>query len=136
MHLLNKIVLASILSVGLSHAGTVPCNGFKIEFKNGSQQDLVVDAVNFEGANVSSFDPMTLEVNKHLLFTVNDAQESHDIRGEFLFHSVAYPYKKLKLDINLTNKDLICEVGDSAKQGDLNIDFHRLLGGLYLSIKE
>jgi hypothetical protein len=136
MHLIKKIVLLSALGFGISHAGTVPCNGFKIEFKNTSHQNIVIDEVYFAGGHATTLDPLHMEVNKQVLFTVNQTMEGQPIWGEFLFHTTTEPYKELKLNFNLTNKNMICEVSDTFKQGALNIDIHRVLGGLYLPIKD
>jgi hypothetical protein len=135
MKIIRKIALISVLSIGMAHAETVPCNGFKLEFKNTSNQDLVVDAVNLVGANVITQDSDILEVNNRLLFTVSQRRNGQTIWAEFLFHTKSEPYKELKLNFNLNNKNVACEIDNTSKQGTLDVSIHRVLGGIYLPIK-
>ena len=136
MNLLKNLILMSTLSVGISHAGTVPCNGFKIDFRNATHQNLVIDGVSLIGGSLSTTDPTIMEVNKHSLYTVNQSVEGGVMMGEFLFHTTTEPHKELKLNFNLTNKNMVCEVSDVSKQGNLVTNPHRVLGGLTVPIKD
>ena len=136
MNLFKKIVLVSALSTGISNADTAPCNGFKIDFKNSSHQNLILDKVHFVGALINTTDPGTVEVNKNLIFTVNQSTEGGAMRGEFLFHSATEPLKELKLAFSLTNKKMICEINNFSQQGTLVTKPHRLLGGVFFSVKD
>jgi hypothetical protein len=136
MKLTNIVLLLSTLSFGVSQAGTAPCNGFKINLKNQTKQQLVVDSVLLNNGTISSQDPQPIDVNGSALYTVNGAGESTVMQGQFLVHLVQQPEKSLKINFDLTNKDLICEVGNTIQMGTLNTQFNRVLGGLDLPIND
>jgi hypothetical protein len=60
MNILKNIFLLSTLSIGISNAGTVPCNGFKIDFKNKSHQNLVMDGAYISGGSINTVDPLAM----------------------------------------------------------------------------
>jgi hypothetical protein len=133
---MKSIFLVSCLALGVSHAGTVPCNGFKIEFKNRSNQSIIVDNVNFTGGNASTTGGNAIEHNKNLSYTVNQSVEGGAMVGEFSFHTLTEPNKDIKLNFSLTNKNMVCEVDNFSQQGSLTATKTRLPGGVIFRIKQ
>lgn len=75
MKLSKLLILLSTLSVSVCNAGTVPCNGFKFNFKNHSPHELVIDNVYLHGGTISTADSSPMDVNKNVLYTVNSTNE-------------------------------------------------------------
>ena len=135
MNKIKNIFLMSCLAAGISNAGTVPCNGFKIEFKNRINQNIMIDGINFTGAQVTTNGTGVIDSNRKQVFTVNQSVEGGVMVGEFSFHTLTEPNREGKIYFSLTNKNLICEVDNFSQQGSLNISKQRVLGGTVFRIR-
>lgn len=135
MNIIKNIILMPALSIGISHAGTVPCNGFKINFVNKSRQNLVIDNVNFVGGTLMTKDSNVMGTDKEVLYTITNSIEGGNMLGVFTMHTTNEPTKELKLQFNLTNKNMICEVSNFSQSGTLNTQLARVLGGISLPIR-
>lgn len=133
---LTNIVLFSALGFGVCHAaGTTPCNGFKIDLKNHTNQQIVIDKVLLRNGTMTSVDPQLIEVNKTSTYTVGSTIENAVMEGEFLVHTLGQQ-KELRINFNLTNANLVCELSNTMQQGSLHTSFDRVPGGVILPIKE
>lgn len=137
MKLTKLVLLLSTLTFGVSNAaGTAPCNGFKINLKNHTQQKLVVDSVLLSNGTMNTLDSQLINVNDAALYTVNGTLENNTMTGEFLAHTAEEPLRDLRINFNLTNQNVLCEVGNTSQKGSLHTSFDRVLGGLTLVVKD
>lgn len=137
MKLTKIVLLVSTLGLGVSHAaGTAPCNGFKINLSNYTHQKIVVDNVLFTKGTLTSLSSQPIDLNDTALYTVNGTVENDVMQGQFLVHTIDQPFKELRINFNLTNKDVYCEVSNTAQEGSMHTSFDRVLGGLSLPVKE
>lgn len=137
MKITNIALLITSLSLGAAHAGgTAPCNGFKINLKNHTKHQLVVDQVSLSNGTIHSVDPQPIEVNESALYTVNGTIEDTVMQGQILAHLNDAPLKSVRINFDLTNKNVTCEVSNTTQQGNLSTKFDRVLGGLNLPVKD
>ncbi|MBA2649081.1 MAG: hypothetical protein H0U75_05665 [Legionella sp.] len=125
-------VLLAVISVG--NAGVVPCNGFKIYFKNKSPLTLIRNQAFLSGGGIYTQDPLVLEPNDEQFFTVNQSNEDRDMLANFLFLTSLKDIDGQKINFTLRNKGLYCKVSNISTSGNLKIHSHRDLGGVVFSI--
>ncbi|WP_058534511.1 hypothetical protein [Legionella saoudiensis] len=137
MNMKNIVILFASLTLGAAHAAdTAPCNGFKINLKNHTAHQLFIDQVSLSNGTIHSCDPKAIEANESALYTVNGAVEDTVMHGQIIAHMTEAPQKLIRINFDLTNKNITCELNNTAQQGNLSTDFNRVIGGLNLPIKD
>lgn len=136
MNKLKNLVLITLLSAGVAHATTAPCNGFKLEFKNKLHQRLIMDEVHFKGGTVGASGSNMIEAGDTLFYTVNGSSEEGIMQGEFLMYAPNEPEKIVHVNFTLKNGSTSCLVDNFHKEGTLDADYSRALGGATFRIKD
>lgn len=134
---MNKFKLACfapLLAMGISHAASVPCNGFKITIKNKLAEDLVIQKNQLSGANLLSDGAGILDAHSKKVYTVNTSEENADIDGELILATPTIPAKNIHLRFKLTNHTAICELEELSQTGNLTLGKMRLPGGVNYTI--
>ncbi|MBA3660942.1 MAG: hypothetical protein H0W64_04395 [Gammaproteobacteria bacterium] len=134
MKMYKLICLSSLLAFGVAHAASVPCNGFEIKIKNNSSDDLIINKIALQGAEIQPGTIQKLNAHVEQVFTVNKSQDDKTMNGSFEFHSLTVPTKKVSIKYDLKNKNLACHHYDLERAGDYSIDKTRLPGHVTYTI--
>jgi hypothetical protein len=137
MNMIKAAFLVSTLAVGAAQAATtVPCEGFKIELQNKSQNNLVIDQAHFFGGNGKTLDGLVMAPENKVVYTINDVQQGKTMRTELMLHSAQDPSKALKVSFTLKNQNMVCEMANLVTLGSLALEDQRVAGGVLLNVKD
>lgn len=133
---MNKIKIAcfsSILATSIANAG-VPCDGFEIKIKNNTSDDFIVHRIDLEDADIQPNTVQKLDAHTEQVFIVNHSEDGKTMNGNFEFHSISLPTKKLTIQYELKNKQLICHHNDKDIDGSYSVKKTRLPGNVTYTI--
>lgn len=133
MQKLRLACLALLLTTGLAQAAT-PCNGFEIKITNNTSDDLLINKIDLQGADIEPGGIEKLDAGSTQAFTVNNSQDGKKMQGNFEFHSISLPSKEVNIKFDLDNKEIFCEHNDTGSNGDYPVDTTRLVGNVTYTI--
>ena len=133
MKILHLTPLA--LLVGSSMVFALPCDGFKLNVKNNLADNLVVTSVKLDKADLTPGGIQNIEKKTEQPFVVNNSPENSSFKGQFVFHTLSLPSKKIKINFELENKGLICEYTALSQFGDYTVNTARLPGQVDFTIE-
>lgn len=134
---MRKIMLmcfASILAAGMTQAALAHCNGFEIKIKNNLPEDFVVSKIQFQGADIQPNTIQILNSRTEQAFVVNNSVNGIEMTGNFEFHTISIPSKKVSIVFNLKDRTLICSHDDKGSGGDYPVSKRRLPGNVTYTI--
>lgn len=132
----NKIkltFLAACLVGGVAQASPA-CDGFEIKIKNKLADKLLLSTSHINGAELQPGGIQAIDAGKEQVFTVNESSNDMSMIGEFVFHTISLPSKKLKIRFSLKNSGPVCSHQDESPKSDYNLDKTRLPGKVKYSI--
>lgn len=133
---MNKIKLAcftSLLAASIAQAST-PCNGFEIKVKNNLANDLVVNSIQLNGAELQPGGIQKISKRTEQVFTVNNSSEEGTMAGKLLLRTLSLPSKEVKIEFDLKNAGVVCEHTEHSPAGDYAVENVRVPGGVNYSV--
>ncbi|BCA96582.1 hypothetical protein TUM19329_29430 [Legionella antarctica] len=129
---MNKIklaCLASFLSTSFAYAAT-PCDGFELKIKNNLADNLLVTTLKLNGAELQPGGIQKIDSKTAQVFTINSSANDVPMVGEFVFHTISLPIKKVTIQFTLNNSSYFCEHTDTSTSSDYSIEKTRLPGSV------
>ncbi|MFA5960313.1 MAG: hypothetical protein WC785_07330 [Tatlockia sp.] len=113
------IGLSSIFAVGVAQA-TTHCNGYEIRIKNNLSDNLIVDKMDFTGADLQPSKVFKIDRTSEIVFIVNNT--SKKMNADFAFHTFSLPRKEVSIRFDLTNVLLRCDYDDRGIESNVAVD--------------
>ncbi len=127
MKSINLTGLALIMGLGSNLASALPCDGFQLKVRNNLADNLVVTSIKLANAELAPNGIQKIDQKTEQVFTVNNSAENGAMAGQFDFHTLSLPSKKVTIKYTLENGLGVCHYNEVALEGDYKVDTTRLL---------